>query len=165
MRVIERILFQFILIYALQGFSCVLGIYALCKKEIQKKKYVSASLIISVIFCVMRILPIGFGIHTIFNAIFIFIIAILYLRLPPLPTIRALLIVLSAMLLAEFADIFILTIIFGKEKFDILMNDNLYMYILGIPPSIIFAFFTFITYYLLVSKKTKKSVTNGKIST
>jgi hypothetical protein len=80
----------------------------------------------------------------------LFFIGILYLKTPPISTIKAILIMTIFLLIAEFGDIYILTNIIGKEKFDLLMSDRLTMNLIGLPTSILFAIMNSLSYFLLV---------------
>lgn len=162
MRVIETILFEYILGYVLQAFSSYIGIYAICKKNIDIKKYLMASSILTVVLYVMRLLPINYGIHTILNSICFFLLGVFYLKLPPLQTIKAIIIIMVILLFIEFGDIYSFSIILGKDKFDSLMKDNLYQSIVALPTTIIFAIVNLLSYYFLVIRKRKKSVVHGE---
>jgi uncharacterized BrkB/YihY/UPF0761 family membrane protein len=83
--------------------------------------------------------------------------------MPPLSVVRALLLILVLLLIFEFANIYIITNILGKEKFDLLMNDTLYMNIIGLPSSFTFALFCATSYYLLVIRTRKKRVAHGEV--
>lgn len=164
MRILGIILFEYILIFALQGFSFIIGNYAICKKKIETKKFIIAGVLFSIIICTMRLLPISFGIHTLLSLITIFIIGIFYLKNPPFTTIITQLILTVFLLIFEFIDTFAFMSILGAEKFNQLMDDGLYKNILGTPPSILFALFCFLIYFFLVIRKEKKSVAYGETS-
>ena len=116
MRILGIFLFEFILLFALQGFSYTIAIYALCKKKFETNRFVFVSVLFSFITYILRLLPISFGIHTVLILIFMFLISVFYLKLAPLSTIKAQLIITIVLLALEFADIFCSDECFSEAK-------------------------------------------------
>lgn len=162
MKIIEIIIFEYIFGYVLQGFAYCLGIYAFCVKKIEKSKYLLSSLIFIIISYIMRLLPVSFGVHTILNLICLFLLAILYLKMPALSTIRAILVITVLLLMTELLSVYLITVILGQVKFDQLMQEDIGKAIIALPSSISFAIFTVISYFVLLSIKNKKRGANGE---
>lgn len=162
MRIVEIILFEYILGYILQGFAYCLGIYAFCMKKLETKKYVMVSGMFIVISYIMRMLPVSFGVHTILNLICLFLLAILFLKMPVLPTIRSILAITVLLLMTELVSVFCITKIVGQAQFESMMNDSLGKAIIALPSSVIFAVIAVISYFVLRKIKTKKSVKDGE---
>lgn len=162
MRIFEMILFEYIIGYILQGFAIILGIFAFNQRKIEIKKFLLSSGIVIVVLYVMRLLPISFGIHTILDLIFEFLLGILYLKMPAFSVIRSILVVTVLLLITELLNVIIMTNILGKELFSNMMNDNINKYIIGLPAALVFAIIILISYFLFV--KNKKGEKNGKSS-
>ncbi len=156
------LIFEFLLGFGLQGFAVVLGIYAFTKHKLVIKDYIlSSSLVISISYLV-RLLPISFGIHTLLNMLFLFLICIIILKLPAYLTIRSSIIVTVLLLICEMVDVAIMLIIFGKENFESMMLMPLIKALMGFPASIMFVLINAFVYY--ISIKQKRVISDGNIS-
>ena len=162
MRIFEIILFEYFLGYILQGFAYCLGIYAFCVRKVELRKYTVASLIFIVMSYIMRLLPVSFGVHTILNLACLFLLAILFLKMPALVTIRSILAITVLLLMTELVSVFCITKIVGQAQFDSMMNDDLGKAIIALPSSVIFAGLVVAAYFVLRKIKEKKSVKNGE---
>jgi hypothetical protein len=144
----------------MQGFAMILGIYAFCRSKVEGKKYLIASAMMIVVLYVMRLLPIQAGIHTILDLILCFLIAVLYLKMPAFNAIRSILIMTVLLLLTELLNVFSMTQLLGKARFDALMADPVSKYIVGLPAAVVFAGIILVVYLILKKKNNK----NGKKS-
>ena len=161
METLQLILFEYVLGYVLQGFMLALGIYAFTRQPIDKKKYIITGITLSIIIYVTRLLPIIPGIHTILALVCAFLLGILFLKTPIVPTIRAILIITILLLATEFINIFVMTSIFGQEHFNSMMNDNVQKALIGMPAQIVFAILIVISYFVFKKKKSDKNGENG----
>lgn len=155
-------IFEFLLGFGLQGFAIVLGIYAFTKQKLIVKDYILSSFLVISISYLVRLLPISFGIHTLLNMLFLFLVCIILLKMPAYSTIRASLIVTMLLLICEMIDVAVMIVIFGKEKFESLMLIPLAKALIGFPASILFVMITSFAYYISI-KTEKRVIENGDI--
>ncbi len=165
MKIFEIILFEYILGYILQGFAYCLGIYAFCLKKVEAKKYIAVSVLCIVISILVRLLPVSFGIHTILVLVCLFLLAIFFLKMPALASIRSIVAITILLIITELLSIFIMTSIIGPDKVDVMMKDRIGKSIIALPSSILFALFITVSYFALLKLKRKKSVENGEDGT
>ncbi len=152
METFKVIMFEFVLGYMLQGFAIVLGIYTFNRQEIILKDYVMASGLVMMLSCLVRLLPISFGVHTIINMLLLFIICILLLRMPMYTTLRSMSFVTILLLLFEMVDVAVISSIFGTERFENLMQEALHRAMIGVPANVFFITFVILTNYLMNKK-------------
>lgn len=164
MRILQTIIFEYILGYIMQGFTFILGIYAFNRQKIEIKKFLVASVLFIAVSYITRLLPISFGIHTILDLVCLFLIAILFLKMPAFASIKALLIITILLLVTEFLSIFVITNMLGQAQFNNMMNDPINKAIIAIPAEALFTVIIIGFYIFLVCKK-KKSEEVGKSST
>ena len=153
MRVVQIILFEFLLGYILQSFSIVLGLYAFNRQKIDRKKYIITSLVMSVVIYVTRILPVAFGVHTVLDYVALFLLGILYLKLPARVTIEANLVIVIIIIIIEAIDTLALTFILGNAQFSDLVNDVATKCLIGLPSSILVTFTVAVLYFKLSCNK------------
>jgi len=153
---LKIIIFEFLFGFGLQGFAIVLGIYAFTKQKLVVKDYILSSFLVLSVSYFVRLLPISFGIHTLLNMLFLFLICIIILKMPAYSTIRASFIVTMLLLICEMIDVAVMIVIFGKEKFESLMLMPLAKALIGFPASIMFLIITSLAYY--ISNKSNKRV-------
>lgn len=155
MRVLEIVLFKFLLGYALQSFTIFLGLYAFNKRKIVLKKYVIASLILTVITYVTRLLPISFGVHTILDFVAAFLLGILFLKLPVLTTIKSVLIIFAIILVLDIAGSMVLSSILGQAKLIALMNDDFSRSLVALPSTLLSGAI-YVIIYIIYNQKAYK---------
>jgi hypothetical protein len=160
----EVIIFEFLLGYALQGFTIVLGIYAFNRQRVIIKSYVIASVMVIIISYFVRLLPISFGVHTILNMLIMFLICIFYLKTPAYNTIKSALLVTVLLLVCEMADVAVMMAILGQKEFERLMLNSLYKALVGLPGTILFVIIVVLAYVFLNKQAEKKGVSYGNAS-
>jgi hypothetical protein len=152
METFKVIMFEFILGYMLQGFAIVLGIYTFNKQEIILKDYILASGLVMIVSCLVRLLPISFGVHTIINMMLLFIICILMLKMPMYTTLRSMSLITILLLLFEMVDVAVISSVVGSERFEELMQNPLHKSMIGVPANVLFMVFVVITNNLMKKK-------------
>lgn len=165
MRIIEIILFEYILGYILQGFAFSLGIFAFSARKLEISKSIIAGVVITLFFYITRLLPIGFGIHTMINLLCMSVLAIFFLKIPAFAAIRSIIILLILVIMTELISVLLMTGILGQAVISNMMNDSLDKAIIALPSSILFAVFCVIAYIVSMKIKKKKSEKNGVSST
>jgi len=139
MQLFKIILFEYILGYVLQGFALVIGIYAFNRTIIDKKRFLITSIAFILVSYATRMLPISFGVHTILDMIFLFMLFVLYIKFPAINTIKSLLLITLFLVLTEMLNVFAMTSILGKEQFNLYMSSSPERNIVGLPSAILFA--------------------------
>jgi hypothetical protein len=162
MEELKIILFEFLLGYVLQGFGIVLGIYVFNRQKINMKSYVLSSILVIVVSYLVRLLPISFGVHTIINMLFLFLICIIVLKMPGFSTIRSALLVTVILLICEMTDVAVMMRIFGKTEFENMMLDTLQKAVMGFPGVVFFVIIMILGYFTLTNKE--KGENNGRTS-
>jgi hypothetical protein len=161
MGIFKTILFEYVLGYILQGFSYCLGLYAFIVRKVDCK-YVIASVALTIISYLMRLLPVSFGVHTILILICLFTLAILYLKIPAISALKSILIMTVLLVMIELISVVCFTQIVGKAQFDSLMKDGMGKSLIALPSSVLFAVCTILLYFLLKKQRTGKSVRTGE---
>jgi hypothetical protein len=153
MDLFETIIFEFLFGYILQAFAFILGVFAFNRQKIVLKKYIIVSIIVSVIYYLVRLLPISFGVHTIISLILLFFVCILIFKMPIYATIRSTLFVTVLLLSSEMANVWIMINILGKEKFEQMMSVPSEKAIVGLPSAFAFALLIFISYFIFTKSR------------
>lgn len=157
MRFLQVVFLEYVLGYVLQGFMYCLGIYAFSLKKVETKKYLFASGIFIVISYIMRLLPVSFGVHTILDLICLFILGVLFLKMPALSTIRSILAITVLLLITELISVFLMTNLLGQALFDTMMTDSLGKAIIALPSSLIFALLITLSYVILMKLRRNRA--------
>ncbi len=149
MKPLEIIIFEFVLGYVLQGFAIVLGIFVLNRQKITLKKYFIASVLVIIISYSVRLLPISFGVHTILNVLFLFLICVIVLKMPAYTTVRSALLITMILLICEMADVAVMVAILGKTKFEYMMTDSVEKALIGFPGAVFFSLLVTSAYFMM----------------
>ena len=160
METLKLILFKYILGYGLQAFTAIFGIYVFNRQKIEIKKYIAASTIAAIIAYLVRLLPISFGVHTIFDMLASIVICILLLKMPAINTIRSMSIVFVQIIVSEIISLGTMSIMIGKDRVDTLMNNPVQKAITGVPINLLFLLLVTLSYYIIK----KKGDSNRKVS-
>lgn len=156
MDLLKILLFKYLFGYILQGFAIVLGVYAFNKQKLVLKEYFMASSLVIVISYFVRLLPISYGVHTILNLVFLYLICTFILKMPGYTTVRSSLFVTVLLLISEMLLVAVMISTIGQASFEKLMQNPIDKAIIGAPVSICFAVMVYIIYYTrLVRQKNK----------
>ena len=119
-----------------EGFLYILGVYIFSKIKINRNKYITSSLITSVVICCIRFLPIDYGVHTILSILFIIFFSILYNKIDSIKATRATIITFIIQFLSEGINMLVLTSIPNLDL-DYLFSNAVTKNFLGIPSLIV----------------------------
>lgn len=155
MELLKIIIVRYVFGYILQGFVFTLGIFAFNRQKIVFGKYMLVSVVLSAFIILVRLMPISFGVHTILNLLFLFLVCVLMLKMPIYTTIRSTLLVTVFLLVSEMANIGVLIRIFGQSEFDRRMEIPVEKALLGLPGALTFTLLIFLSYILLTRPKKK----------
>ena len=167
MRIFQTILYQYIFGYIIQGFAYSLGIYAFCQQKVELKKYISVSILLIIISIITRtiimsLMPQIFGIHTILDLVFLFLLGIFFLKISAFRMFRSILAITVLLIMTELISVFFLTFILGQATVDSMMKDSVGAAIIALPSSVLFAILIVSSYFILIKMKMKKSAINGE---
>ncbi len=149
---IEIVLIKYILGFGLQSFILVLGIYAFNKQKMVFKDYIITSILVTIVSFVMKFLPITVGVQTIMNMLFMYLVCVSYLKMPPYKTIRSTSFCVVLILLCEMIVTLTAVMIVGQDQLQIIINDSLKRNYIGALANIIFSIIIISFYYRLVRK-------------
>ncbi len=163
MEILQIILAKYIMVYLLQSIICVLAVCAICKKKIEIKLFSLVTIIFFASAIIIRLLPIEFGVHTLFILIVLIILGITLLKTPIYKTVLSVLIVGVIILLTEILNGVFLGLVIGFENITEFSKNELNWSIAGIPANILFLF-AVLFIYKLNTKPDNKENNNGEIS-
>ncbi len=160
MVMLKFILFEYILGYCFQAFILTFGIFTFSRRKIVLKQFIPIGVIVTIIAYLVRLLPISFGVHTIFDMIALIVICITMLNIPALDAIKSIATVLVLILVSEMIGLTAMNFYFGADNFQAIMNNPLQKAITAFPINLLLLFFVSLFYYFIK----KKGDTNRKAS-
>lgn len=137
-----------------ESFLLMLGIYAITKTPINKKKYVYSSIIACLMLYFIRKLPINFGVHTIIMMFIINIVAVNFNKIDFMGSIKATASILAAQFIFEGINLILLVSI--VEDVDAILMDPVKKLISGIP-SLVMLFLAIMFIYKRGKKEEKNN--------
>lgn len=153
MEILEKAIFEYLLCYLAQCFIIMLGVYAFCKKKLAMPQYLVA--VAMLFFCaviIRKLLPISFGVHTLFIMMVTVLVSIWYLKFPINSSVRSGIYMTLILLLGEIINILFLNVLLGKERFVAVMGNSVTKFVYAIPSTVIALLIT-LFYYLAMQKK------------
>lgn len=157
---IQIALIKYIFGFGLQSFMLVLGVYTFNKQKLILKDYILTSIAVTIFSYLMKQLPITVGVQTIVNMISVYLLCVIFLKMPPYKTIRSTSLCVVLILMSEMVITSIALQIVGQEKFQIIISDVSQRYYIGLFANIIFAT-TIIVLYFMLRKKGEKNRSIG----
>lgn len=140
MEYLELFLTKYILGFALQSFLIVFGVYIFNKQKINWKEYLFVSIIVTVEIFIMKLLPISVGVQTIMNMIFVYLIFVTYLKMPPYLTIRTTALCFVLILVSEMIVTAGVVGVYGNAEFQNIANNPQTRHYIGVLANIVFGF-------------------------
>lgn len=131
-------------------------IFAMCVfvgVKIEKKRYMKTSILLAMMMFIIRTLPISYGIHTILIIMGIITLSITLNKLSIIDTIRAAIINVIVLFIAEGLNVLFIQIVLKKDL-EVVMVEPLSKVLYGIPSLIIWVTIIFI-YYKFIGKTRK----------
>lgn len=142
---------EFILRAIPEGFLFILAVYIFSKTEIDKRKYITSSIVYAVTIFLVRLLPINYGVHSILALLFLVLFITIYNKIDTIKVMRSVLIIFIIQFLTEGLNIIILNLI-PNIDLDSLLNSALIKNILGLP-SLAAAYLIVYLFYLKNNKR------------
>lgn len=156
-------LFEFFVRGIPEAFLVVLAAHIFSKTTIQKKGYITSSLLLAIIGYAIRCLPIQFGVNTILSLIVLIIIIVLVNKVDIIKSIQACIISMIFQFICEGINVFIIQFILGKDLNSIFNNPTLKT-LYGLPSLLIFGCIVLAYYYIFLYRKELKQIADGKVS-
>lgn len=128
-----------------EGFLLVLAIYAFCKKKIDGKRYVIASVILFTATYLIRRLPINYGVHTLISILVLIGLCTKLCQLPLMSVIKSALLVTMILFILEACNVMILQIIY-KDALTVVLNDPIQKALVSFPSTVLFAIVILLCY-------------------
>ncbi|WP_294187891.1 hypothetical protein [uncultured Clostridium sp.] len=143
---------EFLLRSLPEGFIVVLAIYIFSKVDINKKKYLSTSVVFSIITFTVRLLPINYGVHMVLSVLFLLFIIVSYNKIDAVSAIKSIIFIYLIQFISEAINVLILN--FMNVDLDTQFKNPIYKSIIGIPSLIITGVIILII-YIFNNKKRK----------
>lgn len=145
------------LVYLPQDISIIIGIYTFNKQKIQFKKFLACIVITLVAVSLIRLLPISFGIHTLLSMIVLIFLGVYFLGFPIHKTIMSVFLTFIIILILETSSMKMLTLIYGSNGFQSIMDNPITNAVAGFPVSVLL----FVIILILYFKLTKQAIRSG----
>jgi hypothetical protein len=152
MDTLKIIIVEYLLGHCLQSFAIFFGIYTFNRMKINIKNYLLVSSLMAVVSCLVRLLPISIGVHTIINMLFTYLICVILLKMPAYITIRSNSLCVVIILISEIVVSSAIMLIKGNAYFETLMNNSLNRAIIGLIANVVFAVIILLVYIILKKK-------------
>lgn len=134
-----------------ESFIFILAAYAFTRKNIEIKRFISASLILAITGYAVRFLPIHYGVNSILNLIIFIIITVNINKIDIIKAIQVDIIAMIIQFICEGIDVFILQYVFHVDLNTVFSIPKLKV-LYGSPSLLIFAAIV-ISYYKIVIKR------------
>lgn len=152
---------EFLLRSLPEGFIVVLAIYIFSKVDINKKKYLSTSVVFSIITFTVRLLPINYGVHMVLSVLFLLFIIVSYNKIDAVSAIKSIIFIYLIQFISEAINVLILNFMnvdldtqFKNPIYKSIFKNPIYKSIIGIPSLIITGVIILII-YIFNNKKRK----------
>lgn len=136
-----------------EAFIMILATHAFANKKLDKKEYLTSSLVMALVVYLVRLLPINYGVHTILNVFVLIFLTFNINKIDLIVGIKSSILVLMLLFVCEGFNIWFIQNILHRDL-SVLYTSSADRIILGIPSTILFAVIV-IVYYLILSKKRK----------
>jgi len=150
-----------VLVYFPENLANIICMYAFSKKKIEAKNFWIATIISLVTIFWIRKLPIGFGIPTLLNMVLLIVLGVYFLKFPIRKTILAVFFIVIVTLLLEIVTMKVITLIYGVDGFNKIMDNDLTFAFAGCLGSLLFLVVSFVAYFLL-TRNVKRSSDDGE---
>lgn len=147
---------EFLLRSLPEGFIVVLAIYIFSKVDINKKKYLSTSVVFSIITFTVRLLPINYGVHMVLSVLFLLFIIVSYNKIDAVSAIKSIIFIYLIQFISEAINVLILN--FMNVDLDTQFKNPIYKSIIGIPSLIITGVIILIIYIFNNKKRKHKKI-------
>jgi hypothetical protein len=144
-----------------EGFLDVLSIYVLTGTRIKAKSYVIQSIITILVIYLIRLLPIIYGVNSILALTFFAIFFAIFYKMDFSRVIKAAIITIIIIFLSEMINVFLLRLIFGSEQTQALFADPLKKSIAGIPSTVLFGAFVYVSHRVIKKLDRKRKARDG----
>ncbi|MBU3176565.1 hypothetical protein KPL47_09280 [Clostridium estertheticum] len=145
-----------------EEFLVIFAVYVFSKTVINMKRYIISSIFFIIAVCLIRLLPIQYGVHTIISIVVIIILTTNINKISIIKSIQASIMTIILEFICEGVNVFIIQYIF-KADVRYVLNDPSLKILYGIPSLLIFAAIVFTYYVYLTKNKELKEAIDGEI--
>lgn len=142
----------YIIGFSLQSFAIFFGIYLFNKQKINTKQYILASIIMSFVSVIVRLLPISLGVHTIVNMLFTYLICVILIKMPAYITIRSTSLCVVLIIICELTVSSTAIAVKGRDYFENILDNPLQKSIIGIIANLMYSFIVVFLYFMFKKK-------------
>lgn len=136
-----------------EAFIMILATYTLANKKVEKKEYLTSSLIMALVMYLVRMLPINYGVHTILNIFVLIFLTFNVNKIDLIVSIKSSILILMILFICEGLNVGLIQFVLHKDL-KVIFSDPISKMISGIPSTIVF-FAIVIIYYIISLKKGK----------
>lgn len=134
-----------------ESFMMILATYTFANKKLDKKPYLTSSLIMALVVYIVRLLPINYGIHTILSIFVLIFLTVNINKIDLIVCIKSSILVLMLLLLCEGLNLWFIQNILHKNL-TVLSTSLVEKFILGIPSTILFSVIVILNYLILLKR-------------
>jgi hypothetical protein len=149
--------FAFIVRGIPEEFLFVLAVHVFSKTSINLKKYLLSGSLFWIVVCLIRLLPIQYGINTILNLIALIVLVSFINNIDIIKSIRAGIIVIILGFVSEGVNAAFIQYIL-KKNLSIILGNSTLKTLYGLPSLIFFGIFVILYYFALYRRKGLKHV-------
>ena len=154
-------LLEFLLRGLPEAFLMVFAVYSFSKITVMIKKYIITSMLFVIAVCLIRLLPIQYGVHTILNIIVLIVLTVNINKINIIKSIQASIMVAILEFICEGINMFIIQYIF-RLNVKYVLSKPLVKTLYGLPSLLIFAAIVSIYYFRLAKRNKLTEVKNGE---
>jgi hypothetical protein len=140
-----------------EEFLFVLAVHVFSKTRIDIKKYLLSGSLFWIIVCLIRLLPIQYGINTILNLIAIIILVSFINNIDIIKSIRSGIIVIILGFISEGINAAFIQFVLKKDL-NVIFNNTTLKTLYGLPSLIFLVIFVIVYYFILSRRKVLKHV-------
>lgn len=155
-------LFEFLLRGLPEAFLFVFAAFALTRTKLDVKKYFFVSITLAATACLIRFLPIQYGMNTILNLFVLIILMTIVNKIDMIYAIKTGVMIIILEFICEFINILFIQRVLKIDMNYVFNNADLKV-LYGIPSLAIFGLIIFIYYSILKNRKELRTITDGEI--
>jgi len=155
-------MFEFLLRGLPEAFLFVFAAFALSKTKLEPKKYIMASTTLAAVACIVRFLPIQYGVNTILNLFVIIVLMNVVNKIDMIAAIRTGIVIIIIEFICEALNVLLIQVILKIDMNYVFSNAELKV-LYGLPSLAIFGIIIFTYYYKLRRRKELRTITDGEV--
>lgn len=146
-----------------EGLIFFLAMYAFTKNKINTKKYLTSSILYSVMVYLMKFLPIQKGVDYILNLILLMVLTIIINKIDIVKTLKASIIIMLVEFMCEGINVYFVQFVMKKDLNELFKNPMTKI-VYSYPSLLIFGCIAVFCFIRMLKRKELKVVSHGKIN-